>query len=405
MKAKVLQFVAEEIPFSLQDEKTAGQAFCACAEGDDLSVSVMYHFRNEPLKLYGKISKGDTVRVRMLPFRIELYVNDHLTDEEWPCGEMCFSGRVDDLKAPFAVNWEEQVEENQEMPSVLYTFQKAEGWQPDENVFVGDCMPYVHQNRYHVLYLKDRHHHMSKWGFGAHQWAHISSSDFVNWDVHPMAVPITRQWEGSICTGSWICAGEREYLFYTIRMTDGSAAPICRSVSNDGVHFEKDEAFGFTLPDRYHGPSARDPKVIKGSDGLYHMILTSSLVAEKKGCLAHLTSCDLDHWQDAGPIYVSEDDTQPECPDYFVLNGVYYLLFSLRSRAQYRYSSRPFDGWRLPENPEIPCASVPKGAVWQDRVIFTGYESGDRRRYAGYMTFASAGQKENGELLFGIHAD
>jgi len=404
MKVKILQFVAEEIPFSVQDEKTTGKAFCARAEGNDMEVSVLYHFRSEPLTLHGKISRRDAVSIRFMPWRIELYVNDRLVDEEWPCGDMCFSGCVDGYVAPFSVNWQEKDEETKEMPSVLYTFQQAEGWQPEENVFVGDCMPYVHHNRYHVLYLKDRHHHMSKWGFGAHQWEHISSTDFITWDVHPTAVPITRPWEGSICTGSWICRGDREYLFYTIRMTDGSAAPICRSVSCDGFHFEKDEAFGFTLPDRYHGPSARDPKVIKGNDGLYHMILTTSLVAENKGCLAHLTSFDLDNWQDAGAIYVSEDDTQPECPDYFELNGIYYLLFSLRSRAQYRYSTHPFDGWCMPENPEIPCASVPKGAVWQDRVVFTGYESGNRRRYAGHMTFASAGQRENGELIFGIEA-
>ena len=38
--------------------------------------------------------------------------------------------------------------------------------------------------------------------------------------------------------------------------------------------------------------SARDPKIIQGEDGLYHMIITTGLAESGKGCLAHLVICD-----------------------------------------------------------------------------------------------------------------
>ena len=65
-----------------------------------------------------------------------------------------------------------------------------------------------------------------------------------------MAVAITKPEEGSICTGSHMRVGDIHYLYYTVRMADGSPAPIRRSVSRDGFHFTKDEGFGFTLSEK-----------------------------------------------------------------------------------------------------------------------------------------------------------
>ena len=74
------------------------------------------------------------------------------------------------------------------------------------------------------------------------------------------------------------------------------------------------------------------------------------------------------------------------------------LIFSLNAKARYMVSENPFDNWRTPENPEIPCASVPKGAVWKDKIVFAGYKGIDG--YAGTMTFKTATADENGELIF-----
>ena len=214
-----------------------------------------------------------------------------------------------------------------------------------------------------------------------------------------MAVPITDPSEGSICTGSWIKNGDKEYLYYTVRMGRGIPAPIRRSVSYDGYHFEKDTAFGFTVSEKYHAASARDPKVVKGEDGLFHMFLTTSLIEEGRGCLAHYVSEDMENWEEIeAPIYIAPDKEQPECPDYFRYNGKYYLIFSLKGRAHYMISDKPFEDFVMPSDPIIPCSSVPKGAEWNGKLIFTGFRG--IGGYGGAMTFKAATSKENGELVF-----
>lgn len=98
---------------------------------------------------------------------------------------------------------------------------------------------------------------------------------------------------------------------------DGSPAPIRRSVSADGFHFKKDKSFSFTLSERYNRASARDPKVVKSVDGLFHMFVTTTDKKIGRGCLAHLVSDDGESWREVGNIYESPDGREPECSDYF----------------------------------------------------------------------------------------
>ena len=368
-----------------------------CADGNT-ECRVYSDFRETPLVLNANAVCGDEVEIILMPHRIELHINGLLTDEEWPAGKLIFDPE-NPMETTCAVGCDPYSPTKAESPAVISTFTGADGWRPDGNVFVGDCMPYVDGGRYHVLYLKDRRHHRSKWRFGAHQWEHISTDDFSTWQVHPMAVEITDPIEGSICTGSWIKSGATHYLFYTVRMTDGSPARICRSISSDGYHFEKDSAFAFTLSEKYHGPSARDPKVIRDENGMFHMFLTTTLLSENKGCLAHLVSADLDTWQETEePIYTNIDDNQPECPDYFKFGRYYYLVYSLHGSALYMYSEEPFGNWKIPENPNIPCEAVPKAGIWNGRIIFTGFNR--MQGYAGTLAFRTAHAAESGELIF-----
>ena len=399
MKDLKISFVLSELPAYGISCKGNRKTLELQAFDGQLTVDVQYDFHRRPLPLNADVQVGDSVDVILLPHRIELYINGTLADEEWPAGERLFS-EGDAVMSNLQVSVSEYAEEMQILPNVISGFTGVEGWYPGGGVFVGDCMPYEKDGEYHVLYLKDRHHHASKWGLGAHQWDHISTKDFLHWDVHPMAVPITEPWEGSICTGSWIRKGSVEYLYYTVRRGKGMPAPIRRSISYDGYHFEKDPDFGFTLPDTYHASGARDPKVVLGEDGYFHMFLTTALTKSGKGCLAHFISRDMDHWEDTGtPIYVAEDATQPECPDYFCYNGKYYLVYSLHGKAHYGVSDRPFDGFAEPKDPVIPCESVPKGAMWDGKIVFAGF-----RRMGGYggsMTFKRAEALPSGELIFG----
>lgn len=393
-----ISFVIEKLPFCTVFRKSEVNALEIQACDGVLRVSLQYDYDSRPLSLTSEIKEGDRVEVILLDYRIELYINGVIMDEEWPQGNRLFSlGNV--VTPDINIQMLPLAESEKEQPSIIDTFENAEGWRPGNGVFVGDCMPYVRDGEYHVLYLKDRHHHGSKWGMGAHQWEHISTSDFKTWKVHPTAVPITRSWEGSICTGSWIRKGSTEYLYYTVRRGGGLPAIISRSVSRDGYHFEKDNDFCFTLSEKYNGPVARDPKVIMGEDGLYHMFLTTVLVKENLGCLAHYVSSNLETWQEAEkPIHVVENSDHPECPDYFKYGGKYYLVFSIRGRARYLVSDKPFEGFERIDDALIPCAGVPKCAEWKGRLVFTGFKP--INGYAGTMTFKAATAKENGVLAF-----
>ncbi len=398
MKNIKLSFKLDELPCYAISYKNARKTVEMQAFDGEMAFDMQYDYDRRPLRLSAKVKQMDEVEVILMPHRIELYVGGALMDEEWPAGNRLFE-LGDEISSTINIRAEEYNESKTDEASVISVFENAEGWYPENGVFVGDCMPYRRGDEYHVLYLKDRHHHRSKWGLGAHQWEHISTKDFKKWRRHPMAVAITDASEGSICTGSWIKDGDKEYLYYTVRMGRGIAAPIRRSISYDGYHFEKDPSFGFTVSERYHPASARDPKVIKGEDGLFHMFLTTSLIEEGKGCLAHYISEDLEKWEDFGnPIYVASTADQPECPDYFKYNGKYYLIFSLKGNAHYMISDKPFADFEMPSDPIIPCSSVPKGAEWDGRLIFTGFQR--LGGYGGTMTFKVAKSKESGELIF-----
>lgn len=393
-----LSFEINALPFYALSQKNGEKSLEIQTLDGGLSVSVKYDYDPRPLEVKSEIKRGDRVEVILLDHRIELYVNGVIMDEEWPDGNRLFClGDIVTTEANIEIN--EFSDAEKVLPNVISSFENAEGWYPGNGVFVGDCMPYLRGDEYHVLYLKDRHHHRSKWGLGAHQWEHISTKDFKTWNVHPMAVPITEPWEGSICTGSWIEKSGREYLYYTVRRGKGLPAIISRSVSEDGYHFVKDKDFGFTVSDKYNKEVARDPKIVKDEEGLYHMLLTTVLVKEDKGCLAHYVSNDLEKWEEAeNPLYVVENSDHPECPDYFKYNGKYYLVFSLRGRARYVVSDKPFEDFKMIDNTLIPCAGVPKCAEWGGRLVFTGFKV--INGYAGSLTFKAARAKENGELVF-----
>ena len=352
--------------------------------------------RRRKMSLMGRIGRGDNaVRFDMDGAVMRLYVNGVLEDEDWPIGSIDISGEE---KGVLAEITDVLPPAERDLPDITDISQ----WKPyGLRAHVGDCMPFSHDGVWHLFWLFDRRGHGSKWGLGAHQWAHISTVDFKTWKQHPMAVPITKQDEGSICTGSTIFAEGRYYCWYAIRSTDGSPARITASVSDDGIHFAKTGKY-ITLSAPYHSPSARDPKVVAGNDGLYHMFVTTSRY--DKGALAHLTSADMENWtQLPEPVLQLDIENQPECPDWFEWNGRYYLVFSNFGMGRYVWSDEPFSGWRGEENgmTGLPIGDehlrVPKTAFFGDRLIaasFTCIEVG----YGGEITFLELSQNSDGTI-------
>ena len=339
--------------------------------------------------------------IEWLEYSIRLYGDGELLDENWPLGTLPASD--------WNVEWDQKLCDITFCePDVKATDRETQltgpmqyfTW-PGSNTGVGDCMPFARDGRYCLYYLFDRRGHRSKGGLGAHQWAQISSSDLKTWTLHPMALPITEQWEGSICTGSLIQKEGATYAFYAVRMSDGSPARMTWAVSYDGVHFEKSGRY-FALTEPYEPVSARDPMVFLGEDGLYHMLVTTSLSAMGTygGCLAHLASSDLMDWKQLDPFIVPGYADQPECSDYFEWNGWYYLIFSNFAVARYRMSRHPFGPWMKPEYDVLDTVEnqVVKTAAFGNRRLMSGFLARYPRTYAGNAITHELVQNPDGTL-------
>lgn len=339
-------------------------------------------------------------RLMWLDASVRLYADDRLVDEEWPLGET--------VRGECSLEGGERMEELCTEPVTAVpplpeepVQGSAQFYKPGyHNAFVGDCMPFEHSGRYRLYYLFDRRQHGSKDGLGAHQWGQISSRDLKEWTSHPLAVGIDEQWEGSICTGSMIEAAGRVYAFYAVRAVNGTPAKLSWAVGDDGVHFEKGGRY-FSLTDPYDPVPARDPKVFLGADGQYHMLVTTVLAADpaKPGCLAHLTSPDLENWTQQDPFYVADNTDHPECSDYFEWNGRYYLIYSNGWAGRYRMSASPFGPWEECREYRLPTGSlaVPKTACWNGRRLITGWMP-QNDLFGGFAATFELIQRKDGTL-------
>ncbi|HPP11985.1 MAG TPA: hypothetical protein PKW42_04560, partial [bacterium] len=230
---------------------------------------------------------------------------------------------------------------------------------------------------------------------GGHQWAQLSTTDLVHWQQHPLAVAITEDWEGSICTGSVFYHQGRYHAFYATRKTDRTQH-LSHAVSPDGVHFEKARPNPFLSPPAGFSPyHFRDPFVFESEPGRFQMLVTAMLekpYSSGQGCLLRLSSCDLWSWQVEEPFFIPEEVIVPECPDYFFWNGYYYLLCGLNLTTRYRFSRHPFGPW---VKPGVDCPGSRLEAVMKTAAFGPG------RRLGVAWVGTRAGNKNDGQLQWG----
>jgi beta-fructofuranosidase len=231
-------------------------------------------------------------------------------------------------------------------------------FKPNGKFFVGDCMPFYHEGLFHLFYLLDENHHQGNNGLGGHQWAHSSSHDLINWEHHEMAVPLTEEWESSICTGSVFFHNDIYHAYYAVRKSDKSQH-ICHSTSTDCMTFQKVGSNPiFSAPEGFNAEDCRDPFVFQDSKGLFQMLITSKLsdfpLDDRGGCLMRMTSKDLMEWKTAEPFLIPGGKPGygciPECSDIFQIGDWYYLVFGLGLATHYRMSRSPMDPWLTPND-------------------------------------------------------
>ena len=295
---------------------------------------------------------------------------------------------------------------------------------PEADQFVGDCMPFWHDGVFHLYYLLDRGHHQALGGKGGHQWAHAATRDLVHWDHHDLAIPLGAAGEiddGSICTGSVFFHEGTYYAFYGARCVARDGERICLATSEDGVRFRKQSPRPlFGVPAGCSTRSFRDPTVFRDdAEGLFHMLVTTCQdaggPADRAGCLAHLVSRDLLHWEPRPPfvsgLFGRLDGWEaPECPNYFRWGDTYYILYGHCGDGRTHYLvSDAWDGpWRRPTGDafDSPMLKVMKTAAFgADRRIGAAFvgcrataDDDSPVLYAGQAVFRELLQHADGSL-------
>lgn len=358
--------------------------------------------------------------VRFLGFRADLLCDGVVVDEEWPMGQAQVSAKKLTFHEPIRqarllayVPTDREIEQAYGGAAAIakrtdemlgpeprdVQYMKPRGW----NTNAGDAMPFYHDGTFHLFYLIDRRHHHSKWGLGAHQWAHIASRDLIHWTSYPLAIAITHEWEGSICTGSVFCDGGMYYAFYATRMPDRSEH-LAIALSKDGIHFDKVEPSPFDSPQApfRKGPN-RDPHVNRDEQG-YLMTVTAAIAGEnggkEQGALEELRSNDLKSWVAlTKPFLIPGYGPQPECSNLFFWRGRYYLLFGINGVTHYRIGTSLHGPWTKPEVDVLDAqeARVMKTAEFRDhRRMLVGWIGYDN--FGGNLFFRELVQNADGSL-------
>jgi sucrose-6-phosphate hydrolase SacC (GH32 family) len=283
-------------------------------------------------------------------------------------------------------------------------------WRPPNNYYVGDCLPFYDpkEETFHFAYLLDKGHHGAKNGYGAHQWAQATSTDLKNWKHQPLMLPVTEQWEGSICTGSVFVHDGKFYAYYATRAVKDYPAPggkhysgefVGYAISTDGIHFTKQSPNPLVILPREEGYSAagRDPVVFQDErDKLFHMYITTDF--KNQGAWAHLTSKDLKQWNLTAPELAGGGT--PECPDWFKWGDTYYLIVNW-GNGYYRTSATPVGPWEKPETPDVLMPGVPRvpktAAFKNGRRIICGWTN--ENGFGGHAVFHELLRQADGTLL------
>ncbi len=210
-----------------------------------------------------------------------------------------------------------------------FHFSPKKGWLNDPNglIWWGD--------KYHLFYQ----HYPGAPEHGPMHWGHATSDDLLSWRDLPIALapdtPAAPGDRSGIFSGSAVDDDGLLTLVYT-QFTDTQARPgqppetQAIATSRDGVTFTKAAENPVIATRPAEATSGfRDPKVWKGEDGLWRMVLGSG--DDQGGKVLLYRSQDLREWEYLGVLYRGDVSlgTMWECPDFFPLGEKYVLIISV----------------------------------------------------------------------------
>ena len=193
-----------------------------------------------------------------------------------------------------------------------YHITSKENWINDPNGLV------KFNGKYHVF----MQHHPYSCQWGPMHWAHVVSSDLLNWEYLPIALTPGDEFDKDGCfSGSSIVVDNRLYVAYTGFINNEDPEKIiqqqCLAYSDDGVNFVKLGCIigKDKLPEGYASNDFRDPQIYK--DGDYYYMLVAARKLDGRGRILSFRSTDILHWEFLADIF--DEDSRGkmiECPDY-----------------------------------------------------------------------------------------
>ncbi len=405
-----------------------------------------------PAARIGKNRTYDII-VQFSGLSLKLFVDGVMVDEDWPvgkipCGSLLriadkqFDGTMDSCEIlPRALSSAEIVErcggapvvEKRTLEILGAERECAQYWTPrGHNQWVGDLMFgdtwSFDKDRLHLFYLIDRRHG-SKFARGGHFIAHMSSSDLVHWEQHPVAVELD-EWN-TLGTGRPVVHDGKLVLVYGMHtsrifpeeqiftlkpdeeekyspmpFSTAGLLPVAGKYpmgstfaeSTDGVNFIKSKML-------IH--ECQNPNVVREANG--NGILMLAGYGSREGLWQ---SDDLIHWNlkeydlIPGGKHSARGNTD-ECQCLFEWNGWHYILAGRTGFWMSRSQTGPFwegiDGkntdavkprWDLNEGLWVPMVAEFKN----NRRILGGFLAGPGFGWAGHLVLRELIQFPDGNL-------
>jgi len=370
-----------------------------------------------PVDMIGNNAWHDIV-VRFHDTILEMFIDGVLVDEEWTHGSLYkfqgpfligaanengeiksgFNGMVDHVALwnralsddeVIAISGGKEFVAKRDLEILGPEQASLQYWHPrGYNTSAGDVMCLFNEGTFHVFWLYDRRHHGSKWIMGAHQYAHVTTRNLVNWTHLPLAVPLIRSWESAMGTGDFIVNNGIFYAFYTdcgsrVEFPEKPhiGSGIFMATSNDGVIYKKGER-----------------PVIEGGDcSIFHDDKTNLFYLVKNGKneqgqtgLVYYTSPDLNNWTMQKDLLLIAGGA---CPHLFKWGSWYYLSVS----AKFWRSPNVTGPWTPNLPARISQLSYPKTAEFTGGRRIAGGWIGDKG-WGGDLAFFELIQNADGSL-------
>ena len=224
--------------------------------------------------------------------------------------------------------------------------------------YFGDAIPFYWEGQYHVFYMEGQFDPYRRVRFTPIN--HIVSTDLVNWEELPVAIPLggPDDVDMSLGTGSVIAHNGQFYFLYCGRRFDPRTETVCLATSQDLVHWEKHPGNPILVADNsaYTTDHFRDPFPFwHPEEDSYWMVVSSKLAdpsTPRPGCLALAVSKDLADWELRSPFYAPNTHFGAlACPDVFEAQGRRYVIYSADGRPFYRVADSLLGPW-LPAGPD-----------------------------------------------------